>query len=370
MATSEPLVTTLASAAGVQQTAADRRFSRSKPAWAQAALDFLTISVGLVFTVAIFGSNARLSQLSTVSVVAVATMFVTLLAFSDAYAMRVTPINIGDTEALVRGSCCGLLLFFFGSLAIHTMPPLRALITATTIVGLLLARRELVYVLTGTPRSRRQWLASGRDGSTASDSACHCQPLRGDNAPTHLVKRALDVIVALVLLILAMPMLVLVAVLIRLDSPGPALIRQRRIGRYGVPFFMWKFRSMRAEVCRYAPSPVSDADPRLTRCGRALRRFSIDEIPQLLNVLRGDMSLVGPRPEMPFIAQRYDARERLRLDATPGITGLWQISPARAMPIHENLQLDLFYIRHRNVFLDVAILLRTVTAVFRGIGAN
>jgi len=115
---------------------------------------------------------------------------------------------------------------------------------------------------------------------------------------------------------------------------------------------------------------VSDTDPRLTNIGRALRRLSIDELPQLLNVIQGNMSLVGPRPEMPFIVAKYGPQERMRLSATPGITGLWQISPARAMPIHKNLQFDLFYIESRNIFLDIAILLRTITAVVRGIGAT
>ena len=116
-------------------------------------------------------------------------------------------------------------------------------------------------------------------------------------------------------------------------------------------------------------SPVSDSDSRLTRIGRFLRRSSIDELPQLLNVLLGDMSLVGPRPEMPFLANRHGALERQRLRVRPGMTGLWQISPARAFPIHENIEYDLYYVRHRTLFLDWAILLRTVTAVVRGGGA-
>jgi lipopolysaccharide/colanic/teichoic acid biosynthesis glycosyltransferase len=132
---------------------------------------------------------------------------------------------------------------------------------------------------------------------------------------------------------------------------------------------MWKFRSMYVDVARYARSPVCDSDPRLTRLGRGLRRLSIDELPQLLNVLKGDMSLVGPRPEMPFIVRDYTAFERLRLNATPGITGLWQISPARALPIHQHLELDLFYIEHRSFFLDTAIMLRTIAAIVRGVGA-
>jgi lipopolysaccharide/colanic/teichoic acid biosynthesis glycosyltransferase len=126
---------------------------------------------------------------------------------------------------------------------------------------------------------------------------------------------------------------------------------------------------MRTDVPEYEASPRSGVDDRLTRVGRLIRRLSVDEMPQLVNVLKGDMSLVGPRPEMPFIVARYYSAHRERLVARPGITGLWQISPARAFPIHENLQYDLHYIRNQNLFLDCAIILRTVTAVFRGVGA-
>jgi lipopolysaccharide/colanic/teichoic acid biosynthesis glycosyltransferase len=126
---------------------------------------------------------------------------------------------------------------------------------------------------------------------------------------------------------------------------------------------------MRKDAPHYERSPLSDADVRLTRVGRVIRRFSIDELPQLINVLRGEMSLVGPRPEMPFIVDQYGPFERRRLLVRPGITGLWQISPARAQPIHESMEYDLYYIHRHNIFLDVAILLRTVTAVVRGIGA-
>jgi lipopolysaccharide/colanic/teichoic acid biosynthesis glycosyltransferase len=161
-----------------------------------------------------------------------------------------------------------------------------------------------------------------------------------------------------------------VAALIKVNSKGPVFLRQCRVGRNGEPFLMWKFRSMYVDAPLYARSPTTDRDPRLTKFGRSLRRYSLDELPQLWNVLKGEMSLVGPRPEMPFIAKEYGDYERLRLNATPGITGLWQISPARAMPIHENLELDLYYIGHRSFFLDLAILIRTVTAVLRGIGAR
>jgi lipopolysaccharide/colanic/teichoic acid biosynthesis glycosyltransferase len=182
-------------------------------------------------------------------------------------------------------------------------------------------------------------------------------------------KRVLDVAGALVLLALLAPLFLLAAVLIRLDSPGPAFFRQRRVGKDGSEFLMWKFRSMCTDAPPYAVSPTSTIDARLTRVGRLMRRVSMDELPQLINVLRGEMSLVGPRPEMPFIVDGYTEVERGRLAMKPGITGLWQISPARAFPIHENVQYDLHYIRHRNLVLDGAILLRTVAAVIRGVGA-
>lgn len=182
-------------------------------------------------------------------------------------------------------------------------------------------------------------------------------------------KRASDVAGSLALLLLLLPVFALVAALVRLDSSGPAIFHQRRIGKNGEEFLLWKFRSMRTDAPKYARSPASTLDPRLTRIGRLIRRISLDELPQLINVLRGEMSLVGPRPEMPFIVDGYSSLERERLTVKPGITGLWQVSPARAFPIHENLQYDLHYIHHRNLMLDGAILLCTVAAVIRGIGA-
>jgi lipopolysaccharide/colanic/teichoic acid biosynthesis glycosyltransferase len=213
---------------------------------------------------------------------------------------------------------------------------------------------------------------AGHDGwsrvivESAAGSDCD-MPLSGR---LHLtVKRAGDIAGSIVLLILLSPLLLLIALCVRLDSPGPALFRQRRIGKDGRPFVMWKFRSMRANSGSYSRSPTTDADRRLTRIGRLMRRISLDELPQLWNVVRGEMSLVGPRPEMPFIVYRYTDFERRRLAAKPGLTGLWQVSPARAHPIHENMQYDLHYIQHQNLLLDVAILLRTIVSVIRGVGA-
>jgi lipopolysaccharide/colanic/teichoic acid biosynthesis glycosyltransferase len=183
------------------------------------------------------------------------------------------------------------------------------------------------------------------------------------------VKRVCDVAGSLFLLTALFPLFPLISLSIKLDSPGPVFFRHSRVGKNGRLFALWKFRSMRMGVPQYANSPKSAEDARLTRVGRLIRRLSIDEMPQLINVLRGEMSLVGPRPEMPFIVERFHDPDSNRLTVKPGITGLWQISPARAFPIHEYLQYDLHYIRHQNLVLDCAIILRTVAAVIHGVGA-
>ncbi len=179
-------------------------------------------------------------------------------------------------------------------------------------------------------------------------------------------KRITDVVVAFTLLILLAPLFLLIAILIRLDSPGPALFIQRRAGRNGELFEMFKFRSMFADAPKYSFSPSSSSDPRITRVGRFLRRMNLDELPQLLNVLLGTMSLVGPRPEMPFIVERYSAKHRERLQVIPGITGLWQLSVDRAFPIHQNIEYDLYYIRNRGFFFDLAILAHTLMFAMSG----
>lgn len=187
--------------------------------------------------------------------------------------------------------------------------------------------------------------------------------------PRDLIKRSCDIVGSLVLLIALLPLFLLIFILIKLDSSGPVFFRHDRVGKNNQHFLLWKFRSMRTDVPKYEASPQSVGDVRLTRVGRWMRRMSIDELPQLINVLKGEMSLVGPRPEMPFIVARYHPAACERLLARPGITGLWQISPARAFPIHENLQYDLHYIRNQSFFLDCAIIVRTITAVIHGVGA-
>jgi exopolysaccharide biosynthesis polyprenyl glycosylphosphotransferase len=182
-----------------------------------------------------------------------------------------------------------------------------------------------------------------------------------------IAKRVFDVCVSLILLCILSPLLTVIALLVRLGSTGPVLFSQERCGINGRLFTMYKFRSMRPDSPRYEASPRNSADPRITTVGRFLRRTSLDELPQLLNVLIGDMSLVGPRPEMPFIVGKYDAKQRQRLQVIPGITGLWQLSADRDLHIHENLQYDLYYIRHRSFFFDFALLVHTGLFAMRGV---
>src|SRR5208282_2035625 len=169
------------------------------------------------------------------------------------------------------------------------------------------------------------------------------------------------------LLIAGSPLFLLLTILIKLDSKGPALFRQERVGLNGRRFRMFKFRTMYRDAPAYAHSPKESDDLRITRLGRFLRRTSLDELPQLLNVVLGNMSLVGPRPEMPFIVETYNERHSQRLHVKPGITGLWQLSGDRNYLIHENIEYDLYYIKNRNFFMDFAILLHTCIFAMRGI---
>lgn len=184
--------------------------------------------------------------------------------------------------------------------------------------------------------------------------------------PYSIAKRVVDLIGSSLLLVSFAPLLFLIAFIIRIDSPGPALFVQNRVGRNGKLFKMYKFRSMYNGTPRYELSPTTPLDPRITRIGRFLRRSSLDELPQLINVFLGNMSLVGPRPEMPFIVQVYTSEQRQRLQVSPGITGLWQLSADRAFPIHENIEYDLYYIRNRGFFIDIAVLIHTLLFAMRG----
>ena len=179
-------------------------------------------------------------------------------------------------------------------------------------------------------------------------------------------KRALDLAVGVPLTIVLTPVMLGLALWIRRDSPGPALFRQERIGYAGRPFTVLKFRSMVVGAQSMgAGLAVAEGDERITRAGRVLRRLSLDELPQLLNIVRGDMSLVGPRPTVASQVERYDAEQRRRLLARPGLTGLAQISGRTAIPWSERIAIDLDYVDRWSMRRDLAILARTAAVVVR-----
>jgi len=195
-----------------------------------------------------------------------------------------------------------------------------------------------------------------------------------------LLKRAFDLVVGLVVLVIAAPVIALIGLLIRIDSPGPATFAQKRYGENGHLFGMFKFRTMVGEDAARSAQVMSGEreaegllkqreDPRVTRVGKFLRRWSLDELPQLINVIRGDMSLVGPRPELPWLVDRYKPWQRKRFAVPQGITGWWQINGRSDKPMHLNTQDDLYYVYNYSLWLDILILLRTPLAVLRGKGA-
>ena len=182
-------------------------------------------------------------------------------------------------------------------------------------------------------------------------------------------KRIMDFAFSTIFITLLSPLVLVIGIAIKLESKGSVLFKQKRVGLNGRMFSFYKFRSMHVDAPKYARTPADPRDPRITKVGRWLRRTSLDELPQLFNVFRGDMSLVGPRPEMEFIVDTYTSLERQRLLAKPGITGVWQISAVRGEPIHMNIEYDLFYLENRSLMLDLAIILKTILSVIRGIGA-
>lgn len=202
--------------------------------------------------------------------------------------------------------------------------------------------------------------------------------------------RVLDVVIASIALVLLLPVLLLIAILIRLGSSGPAMFRQKRVGRSQRPFTVNKFRTMRQGVShdthrQFVQSLIAGEQPesiagkphfklatddRITRMGRALRRTSLDELPQLWNVLRGDMSLVGPRPPIDYEVERYPAHWFTRFEVKPGMTGLWQVSGRCELTLEEMIELDIEYVRRRSLRTNLWILVRTVPAVLSLRGAS
>ena len=203
---------------------------------------------------------------------------------------------------------------------------------------------------------------------------------RPQSKPAQRVQRALDILVSCLALLLLLPIFTIISLVIKLDSPGSVLFIQRRVGRRGVLFPMYKFRSMvrNAETLRATLEASNERDgpvfkmrrdPRITRVGRVLRKYSLDELPQLVNVLKGEMSLIGPRPALPAEVARYTPRQRRRLTVRPGLTGLWQVSGRSSLSFERSVEFDLYYIQNQSLALNLHILIKTVPAVVAGEGA-
>jgi exopolysaccharide biosynthesis polyprenyl glycosylphosphotransferase len=198
--------------------------------------------------------------------------------------------------------------------------------------------------------------------------------------PRHLVKRAFDFVFAALALVILSPLFLAISVMIRAESPGPAFFRQERVGLNGLPFKMLKFRSMNSNAEALLPSILDKSegngvlfklknDPRVTRIGAFLRRHSLDELPQFINVIRGEMSLVGPRPPLEVEVEKYDDAMRRRLLVKPGVTGLWQVSGRSNLSWEDSVRLDLYYVENWSLTGDMIILYRTIRAVLRPHGA-
>lgn len=478
MTTSGLAVPSIASARSVVSPAGRPRSERDFAYWyprLQAAADFLTVACGLWVIRRLHADllAATSSRHGSIGASVAALAVVSLFAQLGAYSAQVAPMNIVETERLLRGIGFAVAIGTVGSL--YWQVPLASLawLAGLAVALLLVVQRDITHLVAGwicrrgygvrrvliyggqnCPQLARLLRNSPQMGklcvgfvagrpspsppyltedSESAGQGCDLEKVAGERravevmvAPSvsqdeladmarecarldlrlsvilevpdgracayqygllgglpiatvngateesgnSVLKRAVDVVGAVLLLVLLSPLYALAAMLVKIDSKGPVFFRHERVGKDAARFFLWKFRSMLIDAAPYERSPASDSDARLTRVGRLLRRLSIDELPQLINVLQGDMSLVGPRPEMPFIVDSYSQIQQQRLKVKPGITGLWQISPARARPIHENMEFDLFYIAHQNFFLDFAILLRTITAVIRGIGAT
>lgn len=224
-----------------------------------------------------------------------------------------------------------------------------------------------------------------RDSATApegySSLESHYVLVAGDPGAFYLLaQRALDIILSIIALLLLLAPCLIIAALIKLETPGPVLFKQKRVGKDGVIFWFLKFRSMvaDAEAQRNALMKMNEAsgplfkiknDPRVTRVGRFIRKYSLDELPQFINVLMGDMSLVGPRPALPAEVEQYTARQRARLSVLPGITGLWQVSGRSDLSFERSVELDLEFIQQQSLGIYWLILLMTIPAVLKGRGA-
>ena len=177
-------------------------------------------------------------------------------------------------------------------------------------------------------------------------------------------KRLMDLVLSSLLLVITLPVMAVIAAVISVNSSGPVMFKQQRVGHCGRSFLILKFRTMFVSSSGFGFKPESEEDPRVTPIGRFLRRSSLDELPQLINVIKGEMSLVGPRPEQPFLVERYETWQKSRLSVLPGMTGWWQVN-GRKQPMHDYVAEDLYYIEHRSILFDLYIMMRTIRVLWQ-----
>lgn len=263
--------------------------------------------------------------------------------------------------------------------AIYALP--RRFLAEESVINLI-STCEMLGIEVTIPLDLFETRASRMVPETMAGTPAVTLSLRGHHRPWKLaVKRAIDVVVASTALVLTLPIWLAAMVAIKLDSKGPIFFRQLRSGRLGKPFWFYKFRTMRVDA-EESLSELRDKneqagpvfkiknDPRVTPVGRWLRRYSIDELPQLLHVIAGEMSLVGPRPPLPAEVLRYEIDHRARLSMRPGITCLWQVSGRNEIPFGDWVKLDLEYIERWSLWLDLEIMLLTIPAVLSARGAS
>jgi len=180
-----------------------------------------------------------------------------------------------------------------------------------------------------------------------------------------LLKRILDILISLSVIVVLLPVFAVITVAIKLSSKGPTIFKQQRAGKDGKPFVFYKFRTMKLNADPFGPSPKSSEDPRLTKIGKLLREYSLDELPQLFNILKGDMSIIGPRPLYVSQIAEWDERQKKRLLVKPGLTGLAQISGRGEITREEKLELDVKYVETASFLTDIKIILATIAQVFK-----
>jgi len=290
-----------------------------------------------------------------------------ICSFFGLYRAKSSPGYIMQTADMIKASGTGLIFAVFISFAFREIGIARSFLGIWSILNLFL----LVFLRRFLEKKNLIFLQrpSTYDISLPEETAKIERTSSKQNPIYIILKELLDKITALILVILTLPYWIVIAVVIKIDSKGPVFFWHKRVGKNGKPFNIYKFRTMHRDAQANAQAPSAKDDPRVTRVGKFLRQFSLDEIPQLINVIKGDMSLVGPRPEMPFIVETYQQWQRDRFLVKPGITGLWQIAGRKDLPLQDNIEYDFYYINNRSLILDLAILFETISIVFIKRGA-